>query len=69
VSDSLNEARRNLERRFPAWRIWYVRQLHGEARWFAQQGMRLLEEQQAEELAGTVEQIETSRNARNAGPA
>jgi hypothetical protein len=65
----LGEIRRDLERRFPSWRIWYVRELHGTALWFAQQGQQLLDEHDAGDLAADIEDIEACRTPGQAGPA
>lgn len=69
MSGSLSEIRRDLERRFPSWRIWYVRALHTEALWYAQQGQTVIDEEHPLDLAEVIEDIELSRDTRREGPA
>lgn len=69
IVQGLREVREGIARRFPAWRIWYVRRLHGDPQWFAQQGTQLLDEQSPGRLTDTIEDIERSRTMRRGGPA
>lgn len=69
MSWRLDEIRGQLERRFPAWRIWYVREIGGGAKWFAQQGQLVVDEWNPDAFARLLEGLEENRRPGPPGPA